>query len=106
MGSTSSLIAADMNAETLETLKSMLVSKCLDILKDHPGNRCCKYCIEYIQSEEGKSLSNEGLLCFYFSHLYFIESKYPRYVISFFSHLLVLVFYRLDNLLSMHQNRY
>jgi hypothetical protein len=60
MGSTSSLIASEINAETLDTLKSMLVSKCTDILKDHPGNRCCKYCIEYIKSEEANALSNEG----------------------------------------------
>ena len=30
-----------------------------------PDNRCCKYLIPYLDSEEGKALSNEDLLTFY-----------------------------------------
>jgi creatine kinase len=34
-------------------------------LKDHPENRCCKYVVEYLDSEEGKNLSNEDCMIFH-----------------------------------------
>jgi len=34
-----------------------VVSKCDEILKAHPGNRCCKYLKEYVTSDEFKALS-------------------------------------------------
>eukprot|EP00588_Corethron_pennatum_P008801 CAMPEP_0194272508 /NCGR_PEP_ID=MMETSP0169-20130528/6068_1 /TAXON_ID=218684 /ORGANISM="Corethron pennatum, Strain L29A3" /LENGTH=504 /DNA_ID=CAMNT_0039015199 /DNA_START=26 /DNA_END=1540 /DNA_ORIENTATION=+ len=40
--------------------KSDLVDRCLEILARHnPGNRACKYAVEYLQSEEANSLSEE-----------------------------------------------
>ncbi|CAJ1955685.1 unnamed protein product [Cylindrotheca closterium] len=34
-----------------------VVSKCEEILKAHPGNRCCKYLKEYVTTDEFKGLS-------------------------------------------------
>ena len=39
-----------------------VVSKCEEILKSHPGNRCCKYLKEYVTSDEFKGLSETGKL--------------------------------------------
>lgn len=39
-----------------------LVAKCDEILKKHPGNRCCKYLKEYVTSDEFKALSEAGEL--------------------------------------------
>ncbi len=37
-----------------------LILKCKDILKENQKNRCCKYAIEFLSSDETKNLSNEG----------------------------------------------
>lgn len=60
MGASSSSLTLDMTSETLESLKVELLAKCEKILVDNPGNRCCKYVIEFLNSDEGKKLSNEG----------------------------------------------
>ncbi len=62
MGASSSSLSLDMTPETLDNLKEELLIKCKEILVNHPGNRCCKYVVEYLASEEGKSMSNEGEL--------------------------------------------
>ena len=33
------------------------------VLKENPENRCCKYAIEYLNSDEGKALLIEGKIC-------------------------------------------
>ena len=70
MGSSVSTLSADilkklikeMTPEMKDALTLEIVKKCKDILKKYPSNLCCKYTIEYLESEEGKSLSNEGKL--------------------------------------------
>ncbi len=62
MGASSSSLSVDMTNETLDSLKLELLAKCEEILVEHPGNRCCKYTIEYLDSDEGKNLSNDGTL--------------------------------------------
>jgi 5-methylcytosine-specific restriction endonuclease McrBC regulatory subunit McrC len=44
-------------------LKDQVLVQCEKILVEHPENRACKYTIEYLKSEEGKNLSEEGTLC-------------------------------------------
>ena len=61
MGASSSNLSNDMSPETLDGLKSELLTKCEEILEKNPDNRCCKYVIQYLDTEEGKSLSNEGM---------------------------------------------
>lgn len=65
MGASSSSLSSDMTPETLEGLKVELKSKCEKILVDNPENRCCKYLIQYLDSEDGKKLSNEDVMTFY-----------------------------------------
>jgi len=50
-----------MTAETCQKLKE----KCKEVYEKNPGNRCARYAIDYLDSEEGKSLSNEDKLVFY-----------------------------------------
>mmetsp|Transcript_63001 Transcript_63001/g.74522 ORF Transcript_63001/g.74522 Transcript_63001/m.74522 type:complete len:388 (-) Transcript_63001:258-1421(-) len=56
---------AEMTPEEKASIMADIVSKCEDILKDHPENRCCKYVVEYLGSEEGKKLSNEDCMIFH-----------------------------------------
>jgi len=56
---------AEMTPEEKATIMADIVAKCEDILKDHPENRCCKYVVEYLGSDEGKSLSNEDCMIFH-----------------------------------------
>ena len=37
-----------------------IVDKCNTILVEHPGNRCCKYLIAYVKTDEFKGLSESG----------------------------------------------
>ena len=69
MGSTASTLSTDilknlmknMSTDMKDALALEIIKKCADILKENPGNRCCKYTIEYLSSDAGKALSNEGL---------------------------------------------
>eukprot|EP00586_Coscinodiscus_wailesii_P011874 CAMPEP_0172518274 /NCGR_PEP_ID=MMETSP1066-20121228/290719_1 /TAXON_ID=671091 /ORGANISM="Coscinodiscus wailesii, Strain CCMP2513" /LENGTH=436 /DNA_ID=CAMNT_0013300625 /DNA_START=142 /DNA_END=1452 /DNA_ORIENTATION=+ len=56
---------AEMTPEEKASIMADIVSKCEDILKEHPENRCCKYVVEYLGSEEGKNLSNEDCMIFH-----------------------------------------
>jgi creatine kinase len=56
---------AEMTPEEKASIMADIVAKCEDILKDHPENRCCKYVVEYLDSEEGKNLSNEDCMIFH-----------------------------------------
>ena len=60
--SSSSLVSLDMSKDTLDGLKTELLAKCEDILSKNSENRCCKYVIDYLNTDEGKNLSNEGQL--------------------------------------------
>ena len=44
----------------VESLKIKTLADCKKILSDNPGNRCCKFAIEYLNSDEGKALIHEG----------------------------------------------
>jgi len=61
MGGAVSVADAEKRAELTE----QLIAKATEILETNPGNRCCKYLIPYLQSEEGKALSDEDLVTFY-----------------------------------------
>jgi creatine kinase len=61
----SPLFHAEMTPEEKASVMADIVAKCEDILKDHPENRCCKYVVEYLGSEEGKNLSNEDCMIFH-----------------------------------------
>jgi creatine kinase len=61
----SPLFHAEMTPEEKASIMADIVAKCEDILKDHPENRCCKYVVEYLDSEEGKNLSNEDCMIFH-----------------------------------------
>jgi len=65
MGASASSLTPEMTSETLESLKVELLTKCEKILVDHPDNRCCKYVIEFLNSDEGKKLSNEDAMTFF-----------------------------------------
>jgi len=42
-----------------------LVAECSEVLKSNPGNRCAKYCKEYLESNDGKNLDAKDLITFY-----------------------------------------
>lgn len=63
--SSSSLVSLDMSKDTLDGLKTELLAKCEDILSKNSENRCCKYVIDYLNTDEGKNLSNEDAITFF-----------------------------------------
>lgn len=47
------------------TFKDEVLKQCEDILQDNPGNRACKYTVEYLSTDEGMNLSDEDGATFY-----------------------------------------
>jgi protein-arginine kinase len=46
-------------------LVEQLIAKAKEIAEAQPGNRCVKYLVPYLESDEGKALSDEDLMTFY-----------------------------------------
>ncbi len=61
MGVSASSLTPDMTPETLEGFRAELLTKCEEILAENPDNRCCKYVIKFLGSEEGKKISAKGM---------------------------------------------
>lgn len=66
MDSFSSALFQGLISENREEFVIKLTEKCKDILKENPDNRCAKYALEYVSSEEIKLFSNEGKRNFFF----------------------------------------
>lgn len=60
MGASSSSLTIESLSENREDLIAELKQKCKIILKENSGNRAVKYALLYLDSEEGKALSDEG----------------------------------------------
>eukprot|EP00957_Ditylum_brightwellii_P103320 7874299-Ditylum_brightwellii.AAC.1 len=54
-----------MTPEVRDSLLSELLAKCKEVLSENPNNRCCKHAIQYLNSDEGKNMSNEDAMTFY-----------------------------------------
>jgi hypothetical protein len=54
------LFSSDMTLDTKLQLIRQLKVQCQAILKDHPGNRCCKYALEFADSDEATDMSPKG----------------------------------------------
>lgn len=51
-----------MTVERKKVCQECIIAKCKDVLKENPENRCCKYVLQYLATEEGKTLKDEGSL--------------------------------------------
>jgi len=49
----------------VESLKAKTLSDCKEILVDNPGNRACRFAIEYLNSDEGNALNDEDFQAFF-----------------------------------------
>ena len=54
------LLSVDMDNEAKAKFVQELAAECAEVLKSNPGNRCAKYCKEYLESGEGKGLDASG----------------------------------------------
>jgi hypothetical protein len=50
----------DISPEDRSKLTEQLISKCQEVLKQNPNNRCCKFSVQYLGSDHARSLSNAG----------------------------------------------
>ncbi len=98
--SSSSASSSINQSESWGILKDKVFEKCEKILVDHPGNRACKYTIEYLKSDEGKNLSEEGKIKIIFPKMLRHQNNIKAVNSQFF-----LNFRRLD-FLQVHQDRY
>mmetsp|Transcript_41144 Transcript_41144/g.48060 ORF Transcript_41144/g.48060 Transcript_41144/m.48060 type:complete len:440 (+) Transcript_41144:81-1400(+) len=65
MGSSASTLENEMTSEIREKLAVDLKSQCENILKKNSDNRCCKYVLEYLDTDECKKLSNDDVKIFF-----------------------------------------
>ena len=90
------LIPSDLDDETKFDLYESLETKCLEILEEYPGNRCCKYALLYADSDEGQNLSVEGMNLTLTSMLY---SRISNWKSSYFA-----ILNRHANFLQVYQD--
>jgi len=55
---------ANNTTQDLKSTREDILTKCEGVLKENPGNRCCKYVLEYFDTEEGKALKDDELETF------------------------------------------
>lgn len=53
-------LTANSTTEERDAFVAKLLSDSAEILAKNPDNRCCKYISDFLKSEEGKELSNDG----------------------------------------------
>lgn len=53
-------LSSDMDNDAKEKFIQELKAECSEVLKWNPGNRCVKYCKDYLESDEGKGLDSKG----------------------------------------------
>ena len=54
-------VPANISPEDRSALLGQLLSLAESILEENPGNRCCKYLLDYLISDEGKTVSSKGV---------------------------------------------
>ena len=85
-----------MDIETKQQFIKDVIAECETVLKENSGNRCAKYCKEYLDSKDGKDLDAKGKT---FKH------SPMQYIIRQYSYLYYSCHcFRLDDLLQVHQN--
>mmetsp|Transcript_20748 Transcript_20748/g.43220 ORF Transcript_20748/g.43220 Transcript_20748/m.43220 type:complete len:388 (-) Transcript_20748:2368-3531(-) len=58
-------LTVDMDIDTKQQFINDIIAECKSVLEENPGNRCAKYCLEYLNSEEGKNLDSKDVVTFY-----------------------------------------
>mmetsp|Transcript_26646 Transcript_26646/g.53762 ORF Transcript_26646/g.53762 Transcript_26646/m.53762 type:complete len:388 (+) Transcript_26646:93-1256(+) len=58
-------LTVDMDIDTKHQFINVVIAECKSVLEENPGNRCAKYCLEYLNSEEGKNLDSKDVVTFY-----------------------------------------
>mmetsp|Transcript_4242 Transcript_4242/g.8074 ORF Transcript_4242/g.8074 Transcript_4242/m.8074 type:complete len:388 (+) Transcript_4242:92-1255(+) len=58
-------LTVDMDIDTKHQFINDVIAECKSVLEENPGNRCAKYCLEYLNSEEGKNLDSKDVVTFY-----------------------------------------
>mmetsp|Transcript_16271 Transcript_16271/g.19276 ORF Transcript_16271/g.19276 Transcript_16271/m.19276 type:complete len:418 (+) Transcript_16271:118-1371(+) len=53
-----------MTVECQQVSRECIIARCEVVLKENPENRCCKYVLQYLATEEGKTLKDEALHAF------------------------------------------
>lgn len=52
--------SGDKNIKPWALLQEDISKRCKEILEVFPGNRACKYALHFLETEEGKNLSDKG----------------------------------------------
>ncbi len=53
-------LSVEMDIDTKQQFIKDVIAECKNILAENPGNRCVKYCLDYLNSDEGKNLDSKG----------------------------------------------
>jgi hypothetical protein len=59
-------VSSNMDLETQQQFIKDVIAGCEKVLVENSGNRCAKYCKEYLESKDGKDLDAKGKLLKYF----------------------------------------
>ena len=55
-------ISSNMDLETKQQFMKDVIAECDKVLTENSGNRCAKYCKDYLESKDGANLDSKGKL--------------------------------------------
>ena len=53
-------LSVDIDIEIKQHFIEDLITECKKVPQENPGNRCAKFCEQYLSTKEGKSLDGQG----------------------------------------------
>jgi hypothetical protein len=53
-------VSSNMDLETKQQFVNDVIAECEKVLGENSGNRCAKYCKEYLDSKDGQDLDAKG----------------------------------------------
>jgi len=58
-------VSSEMDIDTKKQFIKDVIAECDKVLEENEGNRCAKYCKEYLESKDGKDLDSNDMMTFY-----------------------------------------
>ena len=72
-------VSSNMDLETKHQFIKDVIAECEKVLVENTGNRCAKYCKEYLASSDGKDLDSKGKMNDPVPHLFQVALNQSLY---------------------------
>ena len=73
-------VSSNMDLETKHQFIKDVIAECEKVLVENTGNRCAKYCKEYLASSDGKDMDSRGKMNDPVPHLFHVALNQSLYI--------------------------